>query len=318
MTNASEGLVNNGLDPAPHAAKSEPADIKLGRGVGHLLVSVFAFSIMNAFVKLAVVDYPFGQVVFLRSAVALFPVLLFLRLQGGVAVLLAGRRSTLGWLSALLVGSMLLSFWSYHLLPFADATMYSFVGPLFITALSAPMLGERVGWRCWLAVIIGFAGVVLIARPGSTIFGLGTVVALASALLFAVGMVLTRKSSGSQHPTAIVFYFTLLATLIGLAWLPFGWTAPDAMGWALMIGAGLFGAVGQYTQTQAFRLAPASVCGTVSYARIVMAIGLGYLIWGEYPTAIMLLGSAIIIASGLYLVWHEWQYPRAKHARQSK
>lgn len=282
-----------------------PVDIELGKGVGYMMVSIVAFTLMNALAKLALEHYPFGQLVFLRSGIALLPLLGILAWQGNWAVLRQGPAGTLFWLSALVVGSMLAGFWSYHLLPFADATFYSFIGPLIITALSAPMLGERIGRRRWAAVLLGFGGVVLITPPGQGLLGMGVLVALLSATLYSVGMVLTRRSSSLVHPTAVVFYFTLLATVVGALWLPWGWMWPDAWGWAVMGGAGLAGCVGQYAQTQAFRMAPPSICGALSYSRIVLAVIIGYLVWWEVPTAITLLGSAIVVACGLYLIFHE-------------
>jgi len=307
------------MNPAPLAPSPVPAaggrvppmaDIRLGAGIAHLLVSVAAFAFMNALVKWAVEIYPFGQAVFLRSAVALLPILLLARHQGGAAVLRTSRPAAIATLSVLMVASMVLSFWSYHLLPFADATAYTYVGPLMIAALSAPILAERVGARRWMAVIIGFAGVLLIAPPGTGLLDAGALAGLGSTLLYALGMVLTRKTSGSEHPTCVVFYFTALATLVTACWLPLGWVAPDAIGWLVLGGAGLAGAVGQYSQTQAFRLMPPALAGALSYSRIVLAIALGYAVWGEVPTPAALAGSAIIIASGLYLILAEKAAPR--------
>ncbi|CAM3950075.1 EamA domain-containing protein [Bordetella tumbae] len=292
-------------------AQARPVDVQLSRGIISMLVAMGAFMLMNAFVKLAIEAYPFGQVLFLRSAFALIPAFCVLRWQGGLSTLRCGRTSTMCYLSALVVGSMVTSFWAYHLLPFADATFYSFVGPLMITALSAPMLGERVGVNRWSAVLLGFAGIVLITPPGQGALSLGVAIALLSAFLYAVGMVMIRRSSGSEHPLAIVFYFTLLATVVGALWLPLGWRQPDWYGWALMGGAGISGAIGQYQQTQAFRMAPPSLCGAVSYVRIVMAVALGYLIWGEVPLPITFLGSTIVIGSGLYLTYYEWRLRRS-------
>lgn len=283
------------------------AEGSLVRGLTFLLASIVAFAFMNALAKLAIAEYPFGQVVFLRSAVALIPALLMVRWQGGLRILRPSSNWTMFWLSSLVVGSMLSGFASYHLLPFADASFYSFVGPIVITALSAYLLGETIGRRRWIAVLIGFFGVMLITPPGSGMFSVGVLVALVSAFLFALGMVLTRKSNGTEHPAAIVFYFSLLATLVGLLWLPFGWRSPDLYGWLLMVGAGVVGAIGQYTQTQAFRLTSPSVCGAVSYVRIVMAVSLGYLIWDEIPVAITFVGCAIVVGSGLFLIMSEWR-----------
>lgn len=279
----------------------------LTRGLALLLASILAFAVMNALVKLATAQYPFGQVIFLRSAVALVPAYLMVRWLGGRSVFRPSSKRMMFWLSALVVGSMLSGFASFHWLPYADATFYSFVGPILITALSAYLLGEIIGRRRWVAVLVGLAGVVLITPPGAGMFTLGVMAALLSAFLFALGMVLTRQCSLSEHPAAIVFYFSLLATMVGLLWLPFGWRHPDPWGWLLMIGAGLFGALGQYTQTQAFRITSPTVCGVVSYVRIVLAVSLGYLIWDEIPTFMTFVGCVIVIASGLFLIVDEWR-----------
>lgn len=277
----------------------------VGRGIAYMLGAVFIFSAANVLVKWASATYPVGEIAFFRTFVALFPTLVLVAGHGGIA-----RLRTRHPLSHLLRGgvgmaSMLLIYYAFMALPIAEATAIGFAGPLFMTALSVPMLGEKVGVYRWSAIVVGFMGVLLITRPGRDILNLGALAAVTSAASYAVAMLLVRQMCKTEHPVTITFYFTAFGSLVMGCLLPFGWVTPDGPGLAALSAVGIAGGIGQYLQTEAFRLAPAAVAAPFNYVSIVFAGVFGYLIWDEVPTVPVVAGSAIVIVSGLFIIYRE-------------
>src|SRR5919109_1844110 len=200
------------------------------RGIVLMVLSVFLFSSMDAIIKWASSDYPTGQIVFFRNFLAFVPVFLFLWHTGTPMPLRTARLG--GHLVRGLVGvaSMSLFFLALSLLPLADTMALGMSGPIFLTALSVPLLGERVGLRRWSAVIVGFIGVLVMVRPGSGVFEPAALIALSGAFFYALAMVSIRHLSRTEPATTIVFYFTLFAALVGLLTWPLGAVAPASLG----------------------------------------------------------------------------------------
>ncbi len=284
-----------------------------------MVLSVFLFSSMDAVIKWASADYPTGQIVFFRNFLAFVPIYLFLWRTGTPMPLRTSRIG--GHLVRGLFGvtSMSLFFLALGLLPLADAMALGMSGPIFLTALSVPLLTERVGLRRWSAVIVGFIGVLVMVRPGSGVFQPAAMTALGGAFFYALAMVSIRHLSRSEPATTIVFYFTLSAAIVGLmtwplaavapAWLD-PWVAPDVEGWALLIGIGLIGGTAQLTMTYAFKMAPVAVIAPFEYGAIVIGVSYGLAIWNEVPDRYIVLGAAIVIASGLYILYREGKLRR--------
>ena len=206
------------------AARGTGADgDRIGLGIAYMLASVLALSLLNVLVKLLAARYAVIEVAFFRSLFALGPAFLAVQASGGIASLRTRRPAAhLGRASIGLV-AMLLMFWSYHLLPLADAVAIGFSAPLFLAALSVPLLGETVGAARWAAVMVGFAGVLVMVKPGAGVLDLGAGVALASALGYALAVIAVRQLGRTEHPNTIVFWFTLNTTLLsGLA----SWSSP--------------------------------------------------------------------------------------------
>jgi drug/metabolite transporter (DMT)-like permease len=174
-----------------------------------------------------------------------------------------------------------------------------------MTALSVPLLGEKVGPRRWIAVLVGFIGVLLIVRPDAEILSGAAPVALAGTVFYALAMIYVRKLSRTETSTSIVFYFTLTCTIITGIFMPFLWVAPDAAGWAMLITVGLIGGLAQMTMTNALRLADLSVVAPFDYTALLWTGGFGYLIWSEVPGTNVWFGTAIVIASGIYILFRE-------------
>jgi drug/metabolite transporter (DMT)-like permease len=275
------------------------------RGILFILVAVLLFAGMDALVKLAAARHPVGQIVFFRNLFAFLPLLFFIRRAGGLPALRTRRLRQHVLRSLAGVASMACTFLAFSLLPLADAVALCLSAPIFLTALSVPLLGERVGWRRWSAVVVGFLGILVMTRPGSGVFELGAALAVAAALLYALAMIQVNRMAASEPPAAIVFYFTLCAALLGGASLPWQWVTPTAASLACLIAIGLIGGFAQMALTLAYGLAPVSVAAPFEYLSLIFAAGFGYAIWGDLPDSYILLGAAIVVGSGLYILHRE-------------
>ncbi len=277
-----------------------------------MVLSVLLFAGMDALVKWVAARHPVGQIIFFRNVFAFIPIMLFLPSAGGL-VALRTRRPGAHFLRALAgIGAMVCVFGAFSLMPLADAVAILQAGPIFLTALSVPLLGERVGIRRWSAVAVGFAGVLVMTRPGAGVFDLAALLAVGGAMLYALAMISIRRLSATERPLTIVFYFTLCAAIAGSLSLPFQWVTPAPLDLAFLISIGLIGGFAQFAMTQAFRLAPVATIAPYEYAALVFAMMFGYLIWGDVPDAWLLIGAAIVVASGLYILHRETVLARAR------
>ena len=203
----------------------------------------------------------------------------------------------------LLMLSSLLFVFALEDLPLELCTAIGFVSPLYVTALSIPLLGEKVGVRRWSAVLVGFGGVLVILRPGGAAFQLAMLLPMFSSLCWALGLIITRQMRGNERPLAILFYSSLVGCLASIPLMLPLWRTPTDFEWALLIGLGVFNAVGQYLIIRAFTMASASLLAPFSYGSIVWAVLIGAVIFGTRPDAATFGGMAVLIAAGLY-VWH--------------
>lgn len=265
------------------------------------------FSCMNVFIKLSAdMGHSVIQIMFFRNAIAILPLLIVIAgHKQGFGLLKTKRpvghavRSILGTIS------MLFCFWSFALMPIANATALHFVAPLILTALSVPFLGERVGkWR-WSAVVVGLFGVLVIVNPTSVLDPLGTAVALTAAFGIAVAMICIRRLGDTEHSLTIVFYFFLTGTIMTGAILPWFWTAPSFLGFVYLVMAGICGMVAQIFLTNAYAKAPAAYVSAFNYLGIVFATFFGWAIWAEVPAMHVMIGAGVVIASGLFILYRE-------------
>lgn len=291
--------------PASPAASPAPAFPPALRGIANIVLAVALFSTMDALVKHLAASYPVLQIVFFRSFFAFLPLSVLIARSGGLAAIRTTRPAGHVLRSLAGLAAMVLIFLAFALLPLAEAIALSFAGPLFLTVLSIPILGEQVGLRRWAAVIVGFLGVLIIVRPGAGVFGAEALVPVGGALAYAFAMIYVRKLSRSETNAAIVFYFTLSCTVVSALGLPFVWIGPKLADLPALIGVGLLGGAAQLFMTQAFRLAPAAVAAPFEYLAILFGIGFGYAFWGEVPDGWTLLGAAVVVASGLYILRRE-------------
>lgn len=264
---------------------------------------MFLFTTTDGAAKYLTVSLPPEQIIWMRYVVVsviLVPVLIYRRADG----LMRTRRPALHVLRGLLLMiSGLLFVAALGYLPLELATAIGFVSPLYVTALSIPLLGEHVGLRRWAAVGIGFLGVLLILRPGGAAFTPAMLLPLASSLCWAVGLIITRRMRGGEQALTVLAYssFTGLIASAPLAWP--GWQSPTPVEWALLAAVGVFNALAQYLIIRAFMLAPASLLAPFSYSTIVWATLIGAIVFGSFPDPLSLAGTAVLIGAGLY-VWH--------------
>jgi drug/metabolite transporter (DMT)-like permease len=208
--------------------------------------------------------------------------------------------------SVLLLGSTLCNFAALRYLQLDEAQALTFSTPFFIAALSGPILGERVRWRRWTAIAVGFVGVLVVTRPGAGSFHPAALLSIMAAMFYALYAITTRMLARTDSNETTLFYSNIVGAVVLLPVLPFVWTTPtDPLVIALMVGAGAIGSVGHYLLIAAHRLAPAAVLAPFIYTGIVSAIALGFLVFGNLPNRWTLAGAAIVIGSGLYILHRE-------------
>ena len=278
-------------------------------GIFYMVGAVFVFSAVNALVKWEAARYPLDEVVFFRCLFSLIPCTALVLSAGGFPTLRTHRLGEHIGRALLQFVSMTSIFAAFGMMPLADAIAIGFSSPLFLTMLSIPLLGERVGRHRWGAVLVGFAGVLLMARTGGGFSGgglsLGAGLALMSAAIGASVTIAVRRMSLTEASATLVTYQALFTTILSALLLPFGWRTP---GWhdGLMLAAiGVSSGIGQYWWTQAFRFAPAAVAAPFSYLSLIWSLLWGYLVWGDLPTTGLLAGGAVVVASGLYILYRE-------------
>jgi drug/metabolite transporter (DMT)-like permease len=293
------------------------------RGVGFLVLSLLIFSLQDVAIKWIGGDYPVSEIVLFRSIVALPAALIFVRAEGRRGLPTTGRR-TLEYARGV---CLFLSFTTYMLglaaLPLADIAAIRYSGPLMITALSVVFLGERVEPRRWLALLVGFVGVLLIARVGSASFNLGSVFVLVSVLFYALSVLITRRLRTTDSSATMAYYSSLVyvvATAVmapltlavgevqahpSVAFLFRAWSMPTLIDWAVMSGLGVVWASGMYLMARAYSLAQASVVAPFEYATLPINAAWGFLLWREVPTATTWIGALLTVVSGVYIVYRE-------------
>jgi drug/metabolite transporter (DMT)-like permease len=287
------------------AAASAARRNQIPRGVAYMVASTVVFAGVNAIVKWEVALYPVGEVAFYRALFALIAVAVMILPRTGLAVFRTRRYLAHLQRGVSQFGSMICMFLAFRLMSLGSAVAISFAAPLFTTLLSIVILKEPVGVHRWSALIVGFAGIVIVTEPGPGTLQGGAIFALANAVLISSVAVAIRRMSLTESTETLTLYQMIVITLCTLCLLPFGFRPPawlDALGLAL---AGIGNGIAQYWWTRALTLAPPSAVVPFNYLSIVWATLLGLAIWGDLPTPHLLIGGAVVIASGLYLLWRE-------------
>jgi drug/metabolite transporter (DMT)-like permease len=277
-----------------------------------MLVSVGFFAGMDALLKTLSNSYPSLELGALRGAASLPFVFVATLLRGNLRDLKPVRWS-LHLARGVLAIIMLTSFiYALRLLPMADAYALFLAAPLIVTALSMPLLGERVDWRRWAAIVIGLAGTLALLRPAaSNLATVGALAAVAAAVCYALSAITIRVLTRTDTTASMVFWFMAMLTIFAGALAAPSWVPVRSEHWLLLVGVGVLGALGQHFVTEAFRHAPASTIAPFEYTAILWAVALDWVLWMHVPDAQMLGGAAIIVASGLYLIHRERLHQRA-------
>ena len=281
---------------------SPPARDHILRAILAIVFSVACFSVLNAISKTLTQHYPVVQVIWARYVFAfVFMMALFLP-QSGLALFRWHNVGSQMVRGLLLFFSSFLYFHGLVYLPLATAASISLTSPLIVTALSARFLGEPVGVRRWIAVGLGFAGALIVVRPGHAEFEWHSLLIVASTLCSAFYQLFSRRYGQAERPDASATMATIVGTVAAAPLLPFEWVTPSfGWDWVLFVAIGVMAGVGHYFLTIAYSQAPAAVVAPFNYVQLIGAAVLGYLVFDNIPDFWTWVGAAVIVCSGLYL-----------------
>ncbi|MBS0546988.1 MAG: DMT family transporter [Proteobacteria bacterium] len=274
-------------------------------GIFYMCVACALFPVMNSMVKLLTGIYPYQEVVWIRLATHLVLMAAIFLPRRGLALLRtrAPRQQLICSLG--LLGATFFFFGAAKYVGVTEAIAISFVSPLAVTFLAWPLLGERITLVRLASVVIGFAGVLIVIRPGSSVFQWASLMILASAVSYAVYQIVVRRVAAVDSPATTAFYSALGCTVVTSFFVPFAWKTPD--NWqdiAMMLSLGFFGGFGHYCVARAFSYAPANLIAPLNYTQMIGSVIVGYLMFAEIPDFYTWVGSAVIIAAGLLVGWH--------------
>jgi drug/metabolite transporter (DMT)-like permease len=296
--------------PVSVANPSSPSASENRLGILYMVIGMALFTVNDAMGKWLVESCPVPLILAVRSAAALLILLPLVMKAGFLSVFKVPDPSHHLLRITLIVAEVALFYLAVRDLPLADVMTIYMAAPLLVTALSVPLLGERVGVRRWIAVGIGFIGVVLVLRPGGDFLSAGTPVALAGSLTFALTMISTRSLRGASGLTLITTQ-TLGVGAAGAAALPFVWVTPGLLEFILLGVLGVLALLAHVLVNRSLKLSPAAVVAPYQYTSLVWAIVLGWVFWGDVPDWTVAFGAALIIGSGLFVFHREQQLEKA-------
>ena len=275
--------------------------------LGVLLMSLAAFLwvLHDVISKWVMQDYSIYQVLLLRTVFSLLPIAVVLRHEGGMVRLRKSRVWVCLGRGCLAVACFMLFLAALPLMPLTDIFAIVMSAPLLISALSAPLLKEPVGFRRWMAVLVGFSAVLVMVRPGGDIDPTAALLVMGSVITYAFAMILTRRLGSTESAGAMTFYAALVFLAVGLIAAPFTWVQPTGSAFLLMAATGLLAGSAQYCLTEAFRIAPPSIVAPFEYTSLLWAMLFGFLVWGDVPTMLVLVSASVVIASGIYVLHDE-------------
>lgn len=286
------------------------------RGILLKICSVTIFTVMGAILKATADVVPVGEQVFFRSLFAIPVILVWVALRGELRIGLRTHRAVSHFYRGIIgTLAMVCSFAGLGLLPLPEQTSLGYAMPLLTVLFAGMFLGEVIrGFRLGM-VALGLAGVLVVLSPRlgagaesvSAQQTLGAVLTLAGAALGALAQIFIRRMVAEERTSAIVFWFSVTSTVLSLVSLPFGWVLPAPDVTALLVATGILGGIGQIMLTSAYRYADASLVAPFDYVSMVLALAIGWFVFGEAATATMLAGAAIIIAAGVAIIWRERQ-----------
>ena len=287
------------MPPAQHSTDRPTLGILL------MVCGVACFAVMDATIKWLTEDFAVTQIVALRSWFGLPVLFALVYLEGGISSLKTTRPGAHSLRYLLVLALSFSFFWVLSQMKLVDAIAITFASPILIAALSVPVLKESVGIHRWLAILVGFVGILIMLRPGSGVFQWASVVALGSTIVYAILMITTRALKSTESTAALMFYPQVGMAITGAVFVPFFWIPPSPVELGLFALAGTFGSLGILCLTNAFRLAPAATVSPFEYSALIWAALLGYFLWQEIPDKFIVLGSTVVISSGMYILYRE-------------
>jgi drug/metabolite transporter (DMT)-like permease len=280
------------------------------RGILCMLVATVGFAMMHAISKWLIARYPIGEVMFSRSFVSFGICAAVILPRHGLSVF-ATRRPRDHVLRGLSQSvSQTFSVLAFALMPLAGAIAINFSAPLWAGLLAVLWLRERAGPARWAALVCGFVGVLIVAKPGADLLTLGAIFALINAVMVGTVTMAVRGMTATESANTLLIWQLATIAVFHSALLVFGFRWPTLADGALLVTSGIINVIAQYFWTRSLVLAPATAVSPFFYFMLVWALGIGFVVWGEVPSIELLIGSGIVVASGLFLLWHEAQRRR--------
>ncbi len=290
----------SGRADLPHVRRE-----RIPLGILYMIGATLLFAAGNAHSKWAVETYPPGEILFIRTLAGLAVVMALILPTSGLRVFHTRRIGAHAIRGVSQTTSQMLIVIAFSLMPLAGAMAINFAAPLFATLAAAIFLREKVGLTRWLVLLVGFAGVLIITQPGAGSYTTGALFALGNAILYGSVTAGVRGMTATESAETLTVYQFLFMTALFACILPFGFKLPTSIDLLGIVLNGVANAVGQYWWTRSLHLAPASAVTPFYYFNLVWALILGFLIWGDVPTWSLMIGSATVVASGLFLLWWE-------------
>jgi drug/metabolite transporter (DMT)-like permease len=284
-----------------------------GRAIAYMLAASFLVVILDTAVKWLARDYSPFQIGFLRYVIGFFIAAGIAQRNGGLGTLRTQRLAGHLLRSGFNIVTMLTFYYALQLIPLANAIAIGFAAPLFTTALSGPLLKEKVGLRRWSAVALGFCGVLLIVQPSARGIDMGALLALISSFCWSLTQISSRQLSGTEPSHTILFYYSVAIIAVLGVCMPKLWITPHGIDWLWFLVCGIAGSFGQFCYNQAFRYGEASMVSPLDYTGLVWATLMGFVVFGDLPTHFIIGGAVVIIASSVYIARREAQL----HARRT-
>jgi drug/metabolite transporter (DMT)-like permease len=273
-------------------------------GIGLMCLGILLFALNDVMGKWLMSTYSVGQVLLLRSAAALLLLLPFAFREGWSNILHAPRPGL--QVARVAFGTLEVAafYWAVSFLPLVSVMTYYLSAPLYVAAVAPLLLRERLSRDQWLAVIIGFIGVLMVLRPSAETLTLPAIIAIVGSMLFA-GLILSTRQLRGTTATSLIVWQTMGALLFGAVLSPFGWVQPSPRDFALLALLGVVAMMAHVLVARAVTIAPASVVSPFQYTLLIWAALFGWLIFDEQPDRWMIAGALVIVAAGLYLLWRE-------------
>ncbi|MBT5265888.1 MAG: DMT family transporter [Rhodospirillaceae bacterium] len=299
---------------SPDQPPGDSGDARPLVGIGLYLIAGAMFTSMDATAKELSATLPVMMIVWGRYFFHFVIMLALFPGKRAKRLIKAKRPAALAVRGSLLLACTFLFFTAISMIPLADANAIGFASPLFVVALSIPLLGERVGIRRWSAVLVGFVGILIIIRPGFAEVHWAYLLILGVAFMFAVYAIMTRRLAADEDPVAMLFYTALVGVIGSSIAVVFHWQWPTPGQWPWMILIGIVGGVSHMLVIYAYRAASASLLAPFQYVMIIWATGFGWLLFGDFPDAWTIFGALIVVVAGTYVFLREAQLSKVSNA----